>query len=71
MFWRCRTGLRDEPPCVISTTASSCCTVIGDCYSASFGEDERMQRPRRYAIRTVLSAVAEAGISELILRAQE
>jgi 3-oxoacyl-(acyl-carrier-protein) synthase len=39
-------------------------TVIGDCDSASFGEDERMQRGRRYAIRTVMSAVAEAGMSD-------
>jgi 3-oxoacyl-(acyl-carrier-protein) synthase len=39
-------------------------TVIGDCDSASSREDERMQRCRRYAIRTVLSAVAEAGISD-------
>jgi hypothetical protein len=46
-------------------------TVIGDCDSASSGEDDRMQRRRRYAIRTFLSAVAEAGISELVLRAQE
>jgi hypothetical protein len=39
-------------------------TVIGDYDSASSGEDERMQRRRRYANRTVLSAVAEAGISD-------
>jgi hypothetical protein len=35
-------------------------TVIGDCDSASSGEGERMQRCQRFAIRTVLSAVAEA-----------
>jgi hypothetical protein len=39
-------------------------TVIGDCDSASSGEDERMQRHRRYAIPTVKSAVAEACISD-------
>jgi hypothetical protein len=39
-------------------------TVIGECDSASSGEDERMQRRRQHAIRTVLSAVAEAGISD-------
>jgi hypothetical protein len=39
-------------------------TVIGDCDSASSGEDERKQRLRRYALRTVMSAVAEAGISD-------
>jgi 3-oxoacyl-(acyl-carrier-protein) synthase len=38
--------------------------VIGDCDSASSGEDERMQRCQRFAIRTVLAAVAEAGISD-------
>jgi hypothetical protein len=32
--------------------------------SASSGEDERMQRRRRCAIRTVMSAVNEAGISD-------
>jgi hypothetical protein len=32
--------------------------------SASSGDDERMQRRRRYAIRTVMSAVTEAGISD-------
>jgi hypothetical protein len=39
-------------------------TVIGDCDSASSGEDERMQRRRRYAIRTAMAAAAEAGISD-------
>jgi hypothetical protein len=39
-------------------------TAIADCDSASSGEDERMQRCRRFAIPTVLSAVAEAGISD-------
>jgi 3-oxoacyl-(acyl-carrier-protein) synthase len=39
-------------------------TVIGDCKSTSSGEDERMQRRLRFAIRTVMSAVAEAGISD-------
>jgi hypothetical protein len=39
-------------------------TVIGDSDSASSGENERMQQCRRFAIRTVLSAVAEAGISD-------
>jgi hypothetical protein len=39
-------------------------TVIGDCDSAYSGEDERMQRRRRYTIGTVTSAVAEAGICD-------
>jgi hypothetical protein len=39
-------------------------TVAGDYDSASSGEGERMQRRRRYAIRTVVPAVAEAGISD-------
>jgi hypothetical protein len=38
--------------------------VIGDCDSASSVEDERIQRRRRYAIRTVLSAVAEVSMSD-------
>jgi 3-oxoacyl-(acyl-carrier-protein) synthase len=37
-------------------------TAVSD--SASSGDDERMQRCRRYAIRTVMSAVTEAGISD-------
>jgi hypothetical protein len=36
--------------------------VVSD--SASSGDDEPMQRRRRYAIRTVISAVTEAGISD-------
>jgi hypothetical protein len=36
-------------------------TTVSD--SASSGDDERMQRGRRYAIRTVMSAVTEAGIA--------
>jgi hypothetical protein len=35
-------------------------TAVSD--SASSGDDERMQRRRHYAIRTVMSAVTEAGI---------
>jgi 3-oxoacyl-(acyl-carrier-protein) synthase len=38
--------------------------VIGDCHSASSSDDDRMHRRRRYAIRTVMSAVAEAGLSD-------
>jgi hypothetical protein len=37
---------------------------IRDNDSASPGEDERMQRRRRYAIYTVMSSIAEAGISD-------
>jgi hypothetical protein len=37
---------------------------IRDSDSASSGEDERMQQRRRYANRTVMSAIAEAGISD-------
>jgi hypothetical protein len=32
--------------------------------SGSSGNDERMQRHRRYAIGTVMSVVIEAGISD-------
>jgi hypothetical protein len=38
-------------------------TCIRDIDSASSGDDERMQRRRQDAVRTVMSAVAEAGIS--------
>jgi hypothetical protein len=38
-------------------------TFIGGCDSASSGEVELLQRCRGYAIRTGMSAVAEAGIS--------
>jgi hypothetical protein len=39
-------------------------TVTGDFDSALSGEDERMQWRRRYATRTALSAVVEAGVSD-------
>jgi hypothetical protein len=39
-------------------------TFITDSESASSGEDERMQQRRRYAIHTVMSAIAEAGMSD-------
>jgi hypothetical protein len=39
-------------------------TFIRDSESASSGEDDRMQKRRRYAIHTVMSAIAEAGMSD-------
>jgi hypothetical protein len=39
-------------------------TDIGDCPSASSGEDERIQRLRWYAIRTAMSPVAQGVVSD-------